>query len=203
MRGKMRPPTAQWGSTKASWRLGTPTVIVSTFASVRPPAVVAVPAAVVVAPLAAVVVAPPAVVVAPPAVVVVDEPLLSPPQAANKAPSAAIPVVARNERRVANPNVPGSIGGIVSSWRYTAGASKSSIVRFPLLSRHPVVAGVRISRPTLKDAARQRDHETVVALPKRTRRQRSVGTLGGTPPAGLSTSRLIDSATASRCSSSN
>src|SRR5215208_4627906 len=99
MSGKMRPPTAQWGSTKASWRLGTPTVIVSVLASVRAPADVAAPAAVVVAPAAAVVVPPGAAVVSAPPAVVAVELLLSPPHAANKAPSAASPVVARNERR--------------------------------------------------------------------------------------------------------
>src|SRR5690349_5094528 len=107
MSGKMRPPTAQCGSTKASCRLGTPTVIVSVLASVRAPAVVAAPvAAVVVAPpAAAVVVAPPlaAVVVAPPPAVVVEELLLSPPHAASRVPSAARPVVASSERRE-NPN---------------------------------------------------------------------------------------------------
>ena len=98
----MRPPTAQCGSTKASCRLGTPTVIVSVLASVRAAADVEAPVAapVVVAP-AAVVVAPPlaAVVVAPPLAVVGDELLLSPPHAANSVPNAARPVVARNERR--------------------------------------------------------------------------------------------------------
>src|SRR5215831_13496417 len=136
MSGKMRPPTAQCGSTKASCRLGTPTVIVSALASVRAAAEVLAPvAAVVAAPPAAVVVGPPlaAVVVAPPLAVVGDELLLSPPQAASKVPRAARPVVASNERRVnPKPNVPGSIGGIDSSWWYSVGASKSSIVRFPL-----------------------------------------------------------------------
>src|SRR4051794_23823286 len=119
MSGKMSPPTAQCGSTKASCRLGTPTVSVSVLASVRAAADVLAPvAAVVAAPAAAVVVAPllAAVVVAPPAAVVVDEPLLSPPHAASNVPNAASPVVARNERReYPNPNVPGSIGGIDSS----------------------------------------------------------------------------------------
>src|SRR4051794_27363231 len=99
MRGKMRPPTAQWGSTKASWRLGTPTVSVSVLASVRAPAVVAAPvAAVVVAPAAAVVLPLGAAVVAPPLAVVDVEFLLSPPHAANRAANAATPPVARNVR---------------------------------------------------------------------------------------------------------
>src|SRR3954451_24299038 len=62
--GKIRPPTAQCGSTKASCRLGTPMVIVSVLASVRAAPAVAGAAdpGVVVDPLAAAVPAEPAVV---------------------------------------------------------------------------------------------------------------------------------------------
>src|SRR3954451_8716978 len=95
--GKIRPPTTQWGSTKASCRLGTAMVIVCVLPSVRAAAEVAVPAA------------PPALELEPAAVVAGAAvpagavvgllPLLPPPQAASKAAKPAPALPSRTERR--------------------------------------------------------------------------------------------------------
>src|SRR3954462_4200545 len=127
--GKISPPTAQCGSTKASCRLGTAIVIVSVLASVRAAALVALLAV------------PPALELLPPAevagaadvaaaIVVGLDPLLSPPQAASNAASPAPAPPSSTERRVhapPKPKVPGSTGGMVSSWWNSTGASNSSI----------------------------------------------------------------------------
>src|SRR4051812_30965414 len=133
--GKSRPPTTHNGSTKPSSRLDTPIVMVSVLASVRAAgaAVVPVPPAVVLAPAAAVLALPDAVV-AGAAVVVVFDDLLSPPQAASSAARPAPALPSRIERRdhpPPNPNVPGSTGGMVSSWWKSTGPSSSSIICAP------------------------------------------------------------------------
>src|SRR3954453_8516567 len=98
--GRIRPPTAQCGSTKASCRLGTAIVIVSVLASVRAAALVALllavpPALELLAPAGRVV---PAAVAA--AILAGLDPLLSPPQAASTAARPAPAPPSSTERRV-------------------------------------------------------------------------------------------------------
>src|SRR4051794_2399578 len=101
--------------------------MVSALASVRAAAVVAALSAAFGGAVAALVVAGPdeaAVVVA------FELPLLSPPQAASRAASDSAPPPASTERRVnppPKPNVPGSMGGIVSSWWKSVGESGVSM----------------------------------------------------------------------------
>ena len=143
--GKMRPPTPKWGSTYCSWRLCSPSTIVSTVASgaVLPLLVVSVPPVVSVDP--AVVVSDPSVVVAPavvsgaavvaPPVVAVTESSSSP-QAASSAVSAAAPPPASSARRETfpgnpNPKVPGAIG-LTSGSTASSRISASPIALLPL-----------------------------------------------------------------------
>src|SRR4051794_29022246 len=101
--------------------------MVSALASVRAAAVVAALSAAFGGAVAALVVAGPDEATV---VVAFELPLLSPPQAASRAASDNAPPPASNERRVnppPKPNVPGSMGGIVSSWWNSVGESGVSM----------------------------------------------------------------------------
>src|SRR4051812_37954802 len=158
MSGKRRPPTTQCGSTKPSCRLDTPMVTVSVLASVRGAgaAVVPVPPAVVLAPAAAVLALPDAVV-AGAAVVVAFDDLLSPPQAASSAarPAPALPSrIERRDQPPPNPNVPGSTGGMVSSWWKSTGPSSSSIICVPPMAGWRLTPSAQRAAATRSDSPR-------------------------------------------------